>query len=130
VAQQLHPHLVEARCSAAVIPNVLDTPQGSRPPQLTFVTPATKLVTIAVRGNDIDYNALAVGCAGPATCPAPPTPRSLGNQKSADSRHDGQRWGVGRYIQTVRLNGHPILTSYAEDPAQSPTGINQVTMCL
>lgn len=77
VAQQLNLHLVDASCGAAVIPNVLDTPQGSNPPQLTFVTPATKLVTIAVGGNDIDYNATAVECDGSTTCTAPPNLAAL-----------------------------------------------------
>jgi len=77
VAQHLHLHLVDASCGAAVIPNVVDTPQGSNPPQLTFLTPATKLVTIAVGGNDIDYNATAVECDGSTTCAAPPNLAAL-----------------------------------------------------
>lgn len=71
VAQHFKLHLVDASCGAAVIANVLDTPQGSNPPQLTFVTPATKLVTIAVGGNDIVYNGTAVECDNPTTCAAP-----------------------------------------------------------
>jgi lysophospholipase L1-like esterase len=77
VAQHFHLHLVDASCGAAVIPNVLDTPQGSNPPQLTFVTPATKLVTIAVGGNDINYNLTAVACDGSTPCAAPPNLAAL-----------------------------------------------------
>ena len=73
----LHLHLIDASCGAAVIANVLDTPQGTNPPQLTFVTPATKLITIAVGGNDIDYNATAVECDNPSTCAAPPNLATL-----------------------------------------------------
>jgi hypothetical protein len=51
---------------------VVDTPQGTNPPQLTSLTKPTKLVTVAVGGNDIDYNATAVECANPATCATPP----------------------------------------------------------
>ena len=62
VAKHFHLHLIDASCGAAVIDNVLTTPQGSNPPQLTFVTPATKLITVAVGGNDIVYNGTAVEC--------------------------------------------------------------------
>jgi lysophospholipase L1-like esterase len=71
VSQHYQLNLVDVSCGAAVIANVVDAPQGSNPPQLTFVTPATKLVTIAVGGNDIDYNATAVACSNAATCAAP-----------------------------------------------------------
>ena len=71
VAKHFRLHLVDASCGAAVIPNVLDTPQGSNPPQLTFVTPATKLVTFAVGGNDIVYNGTAAECDNPTTCAIP-----------------------------------------------------------
>jgi hypothetical protein len=55
VAKHFQLRLVGASCGGAVMPNVVDTPQASNPPQLTFVTPATKLVTVtvAVGGNDI-----------------------------------------------------------------------------
>ena len=72
VAQHFHLHLVDVSCGAAQIKHVVDTPQGSNPPQLMFVTPATRLVTVAVGGNDIDYNATAVECDGSATCALPP----------------------------------------------------------
>jgi lysophospholipase L1-like esterase len=71
VARHFHLRLVDASCGAAELNNVLDTPQGANPSQLSFVTPATKLVTIAVGGNDIDYNATAVECDNPTTCAAP-----------------------------------------------------------
>jgi lysophospholipase L1-like esterase len=71
VAKHFQLRLVDASCGAAVIPNVLDTPQGSNPPQLTFVTPATKLVTVAVGGNDIVYNGTAAECDDPTTCATP-----------------------------------------------------------
>jgi lysophospholipase L1-like esterase len=77
VAQHFHLHLVDASCGAALIEHVVDTPQGSNPPQLTLLTPTTKLVTVAVGGNDIDYNATAVACGGQATCAAPPNLTAL-----------------------------------------------------
>ncbi len=71
VAKHFHLHLIDASCGAAVIDNILTTPQGSNPPQLTFVTPATKLITIAVGGNDIVYNGTAVECDNATTCALP-----------------------------------------------------------
>ena len=71
VAKHFSLNLVDVSCGAAQIDHVVDTPQGTNPPQLTFLTPATKLVTVAVGGNDIDYNATAVACSDAATCTAP-----------------------------------------------------------
>ncbi len=73
VAKHFHLHLIDASCGTAVIDNVLTTPQGSNPPQLSFVTPATKLITVAVGGNDIVYNGTAVECDNAATTCALPT---------------------------------------------------------
>ena len=64
--------LVDVTCGAATIPNVLDTAQGTAPPQINAVTRDTKLVTISVGGNDITYNGTAVACGDPANvCAAP-----------------------------------------------------------
>ena len=70
MAKHFRLNLVDVSRGAAQIDHVVDTPQGTNPPQLTFLTPATKLVTVAVGGNDIDYNATAVACSNAATCTA------------------------------------------------------------
>jgi len=73
VAAQLGLVLTDVTCGAATVPFVVDTPQGTNPPQLDAVTPDTKLVTVTIGGNDIGYNATAVGCSDPqTTCSAPP----------------------------------------------------------
>jgi lysophospholipase L1-like esterase len=65
--------LVDVSCGAALIGHVVDTPQGDNPPQITAVTPDTKLITVSVGGNDIVYNGTAVNCGNPAgICAAPP----------------------------------------------------------
>src|SRR4051794_14907985 len=51
IAKQYRLKLVDVTCGAATIPNVLDTPQGTAPPQINAVTSNTKLVTISVGGN-------------------------------------------------------------------------------
>jgi lysophospholipase L1-like esterase len=72
IAAHYEVRLTDVSCGAAVIPNVLDTPQGTYPPQIWAVTPNTKLVTVAVGGNDINYNATAITCGDPKTvCRAP-----------------------------------------------------------
>jgi lysophospholipase L1-like esterase len=65
VAERYGLDLVDVTCAAAVIPNVLDTPQGDSPPQITAVTAETKLITVTVGGNDIAYNGTALACGNP-----------------------------------------------------------------
>lgn len=66
-----YPHLVAAAlglvltdvtCSGATTANLL-LGQGKAPPQVNAVTADTKLVTLTVGGNDIDYSASAMTCA-------------------------------------------------------------------
>lgn len=73
IAARYQLKLDDVSCGAAVIPNVVDTKQGDNPPQIDAVTAATKLITISVGGNDIDFNATALACGNPASqCTAPP----------------------------------------------------------
>jgi lysophospholipase L1-like esterase len=72
VAAKFGLKLVDVTCGAAVIPNVVDTKQGTFPPQIDAVTADTKLITISVGGNDIGFNGTALACGDPATvCKAP-----------------------------------------------------------
>jgi len=74
VAKRLKLELVDVSCGAASVPQVLTTSQGDNPPQITAVTPDTKLITVSVGGNDIGYNGTAVVCGDSATvCSAPST---------------------------------------------------------
>ncbi len=115
VAQHFHLHLVDASCGAAVIPNVVDTPQGTNPPQLTFVTPATKLVTVAVGGNDIDYNATAVECDNPATCTAPPNLAAL---------VANMRVSLKAMIAKIQAAAPSATIVFVTYPREVPAGIN------
>jgi lysophospholipase L1-like esterase len=73
VAAKYGLHLVDVSCGAAAVPNVLDTPQGTNPPQIDAVPADAKLITIGLGGNDIGYNGTALGCGDPATvCSTPP----------------------------------------------------------
>jgi lysophospholipase L1-like esterase len=74
VAAKYRLQLVDVSCGAAVVPNILDRPQGPNPPQIDAVTADTKLITVGLGGNDIGYNGTALSCGDPATvCSAPPT---------------------------------------------------------
>ena len=115
VAQHFHLRLVDASCGAATIPNVLDTPQGSNPPQLTFVTPATKLITIAVGGNDIDYNATAVECDNPNTCAAPPNLATL---------VANMRTTLKAMIEKIKAAAPSARIVFVTYPREVPAGIN------
>jgi lysophospholipase L1-like esterase len=106
---------VDASCGAAVIPNVVDTPQGTNPPQLTFVTPATKLVTVAVGGNDIDYNATAVECDNPATCTAPPNLAAL---------VANMRVSLKAMIAKIKSAAPSATIVFVTYPREVPAGIN------
>jgi lysophospholipase L1-like esterase len=115
VAQHFHLHLVDASCGAALIEHVVDTPQGSNPPQLTSVTPATKLVTVAVGGNDIDYNATAVECDNPATCAAPPNLATLVTNT---------RTALKTMIEKIKAAAPKATIVFVTYPREVPAGIN------
>lgn len=81
VAQKLSFDVTDVSCGAAVISNVVDTPQGTNPPQLDAVSADTKLVTVDVGGNDIGLNGTALECGDPATVCMPPA--NLAQQEAA-----------------------------------------------
>jgi hypothetical protein len=55
VAAQLGLDLTEVSCSGATSDNIALTPQVPNPLQISGVTPDTRLVTITVGGNDVNY---------------------------------------------------------------------------
>jgi lysophospholipase L1-like esterase len=69
VAAALHLRLDDVSCGGAVIANVLTRPQRAAPPQIDAVTAATRLVTMTVGGNDVNYVGTAIACGYPhSTC--------------------------------------------------------------
>jgi lysophospholipase L1-like esterase len=62
VARKLHLHLTDVSCGGAVTANALHTPQADAPPQIDAVTASTRLVTMTIGGNDVDYVATALDC--------------------------------------------------------------------
>ncbi|WP_202233025.1 ricin-type beta-trefoil lectin domain protein [Actinacidiphila reveromycinica] len=55
VARDIGANLTDASCSGATTANVLTTDQAGQPPQIDAVTSSTKLVTVTIGGNDVDY---------------------------------------------------------------------------
>jgi lysophospholipase L1-like esterase len=68
VAKKLHLHLADAGCAGAVTANALNTDQGSQPPQIDAVTSKTRLVTMTIGGNDVDYIGTAGACGSHPDC--------------------------------------------------------------
>jgi lysophospholipase L1-like esterase len=64
VAGHLGLALTDATCSGATTANVLTTGQAGQPPQIQAVTADTKLVTMTIGGNDVDY----LGSLGSYSC--------------------------------------------------------------
>jgi lysophospholipase L1-like esterase len=88
VAAEYRLRLTDVSCGAAVVANIVDTAQGTHPPQITALTPDTKLVTVSVGGNDIVYNGTAVGCGDPATVCTAPASLDANLAKTAAALHD------------------------------------------
>jgi lysophospholipase L1-like esterase len=64
VAAKLKLSLTDVSCGAATTDHIISTPQGSHPLQINAVTPDTKLVTVTIGGNDINYTVSNLLCAG------------------------------------------------------------------
>lgn len=71
VAATLQLHLDDESCSGAVIANVLRTSLDANLPQIDFVSAKTKLITVGLGGNDIDYNLFADECGLVQQCTPP-----------------------------------------------------------
>ncbi|GAB3015268.1 SGNH/GDSL hydrolase family protein [Streptomyces pseudoechinosporeus] len=55
VARDTGANLTEVSCSGATTANILTSAQGAHPPQIDAVTSSTRLVTITIGGNDVNY---------------------------------------------------------------------------
>ena len=79
-----YPHLVAAKlrlslndvsCGGAVTANALNTSQGPARPQIDAVTSNTRLVTMTMGGNDVNYVGTAIECGqSSSTCTAAANP--------------------------------------------------------
>lgn len=84
VAKALHLKLTDVTCGAALTANAIDTPEGDQPPQIDAVTKDTKLVTITIGGNDVQYSPTALACgADSVTCLTATPPTQLDSEFAA-----------------------------------------------
>ena len=63
VAAKLKLALTDVSCGATTTDQILTQPNGTHPPQIDAVTPDTKLVTVTIGGNDVNYTVANLGCA-------------------------------------------------------------------
>jgi lysophospholipase L1-like esterase len=77
VATKLHLQLDDVSCGGAVTANALNTPQGSAPPQIDAVTSRTRLVTMTIGGNDVNYIGTAIACGHNSACTAAANPAQI-----------------------------------------------------
>jgi lysophospholipase L1-like esterase len=66
VARAMKLTLTDVSCGAATTDNILTEPQKDHPPQIEALTPDTKLVTVTIGGNDVDYTVTNLGCSADA----------------------------------------------------------------
>jgi lysophospholipase L1-like esterase len=64
LARKLKLALTDVSCGAATTDHIISTAQKDRPPQIDAVTPDTKLVTVTIGGNDVNYTSSNLLCAG------------------------------------------------------------------
>lgn len=75
LAERLNLVLVDRSCSGAQTANILGS-WGEIPPQIEAVTPDTRLVTLTIGGNDLNYvgNAFAASCRAQVAAASPALP--------------------------------------------------------
>jgi lysophospholipase L1-like esterase len=66
LAREIGANLTDVSCSGATTANVLTTGQSGQPPQVGAVTSTTRMVTVTIGGNDVNY----LGSLGAYTCQA------------------------------------------------------------
>ncbi|MBY8343413.1 ricin-type beta-trefoil lectin domain protein [Streptomyces sp. KC 17012] len=72
VARESGANLTDVSCSGATTANLLTVSQAGQPPQVQAVTPSTRVVTVTIGGNDVDYlgsiNVYSCQTAGGTNC--------------------------------------------------------------
>jgi GDSL-like Lipase/Acylhydrolase family len=114
VAARLKLALTDVTCGGATTANILNTPQASRPPQITAVTPATKLVTVTIGGNNIGYSTALFLCgdAGSKGQPCLDTIVNRAQINAALAALPGQMVAMLRAIKQAAPNAIVYLVAY------------------
>jgi len=104
VATKLHLELHDVSCGGAVTANALDTPQGSASPQIDAVTTKTRLVTMTIGGNDVNYVGTAIECGQPAS-----TCVTTANPAATDAAFQALPHSLTELIQAVRAKAPSVI---------------------
>jgi lysophospholipase L1-like esterase len=115
VAAKLRLSLSDVSCGGAVTANALNTPQGSAPPQIDAVTPNTRLVTMTIGGNDVNYVGTAIECGlSSSTCTA------MANPAQTDAAFQALPNSLTKLIQAVRAKAPSAIIVLVTYPRLVP----------
>jgi lysophospholipase L1-like esterase len=115
VAAKLHLQLDDVSCGGAVIPDALRKSQGANPPQIDAVTSQTRLVTMTIGGNDVDYIGTAIACGQPhSTCTATANPTQI------DAAFQALPNSLTKLIQAVRTKAPAAILVLVTYPRLVP----------
>jgi lysophospholipase L1-like esterase len=118
VAAKLRLSLSDVSCGGAVTANALDIPQGSAPPQIEAVTSNTRLVTMTIGGNDVNFVGTAIECGlSSSTCVA------KANPAQTDAAFQALPNSLTKLIQAVRARAPSaiiVLVTYPRLVPPSP----------
>jgi lysophospholipase L1-like esterase len=98
-----------------VTANALGTPQQSHPPQIDAVTSNTKLVTMTIGGNDVDYVATALECGllGPACI-------EVADRKTINAEFEKLPHSLESLISAIRAKAHAVTIVLVAYPRLVP----------
>jgi lysophospholipase L1-like esterase len=115
VASKLHLRLDDVSCGGAVTANALNTPQGKQPPEIDAVTSQTRLVTMTIGGNDVDYVASALECGllGPLCLDA-------ANQQTINAEFRKLPHSLESLIAAIRAKAHAVTIVLVAYPRLVP----------
>lgn len=131
-----YPHVVSAKlkpatfadvsCSGATTANLTTaqkTRDGTNPPQLNAVTPATTLVTIGIGGNDVGFTSLAPSCttAHPSASPCKDRLTAGGHDQLAE-RIDATAPKVGAILDKIHDRAPDARVVVVGYPSVLPDG--------
>ncbi len=91
LARALSLRLADVTSSGATTDDILDRPQHNQPPQIQALGPATRLVTVTIGGNDLNYVQSLFAAGGPEWARSLPLIGSRRRQVLAESADPGRR---------------------------------------
>jgi lysophospholipase L1-like esterase len=113
LAQRFRLQLMDVSCGGATTAHLLG-PSNELPPQLDALTPSTRLVTVTIGGNDLDYMGALFGgscragvVARPGPCPPPVQPDA-----AQYDRLEASLTTIAREVARRAPQAHPVFVQY------------------